>query len=474
MFEQTPANWNRSIDIGGDVSGSVIVTGDENVVQFLCEKPRDLTKAPYKFLSYYDIGDRDIFFGRNAVIEQLAGQIPRHKVLILNGQSGSGKTSLLNAGLIPRLAENGYLYLAFRDYSDPLQQLRDYLDEACEIADLVQMSLLRIMRAIRDQQQSPLVVLFDQFERFFVGVQRETRRAFLEQLKQCLDAELTADQLNLVFSLRREFYGQFVDEADAVIPAFEQESHRYTLRPLNRDEAGQAILGPLKEIPDISFDTSFVDDVLLPHLMRESEGEAEIQPPHLQIVCNRLYAEARSWYADEIERSGTAKIAADLYDELGQAAGMLRGYLDDVVDRIAGGDEERMGVVRSTLKLMIDTTETRKFVSMDDICGGLPDVAEDETRILIEELHEARVVEIRDNGKDRTYSLSHEIMVAKVQSWDDEREWERKRAQETLERGMTEWKNTRSLLDHGQVVLIKTWLPLDSFVRQRTGSSPAE
>ncbi len=143
------ATGDMTLRAGGD-----IVAGNKTtIVHHHGLTPRDITKAPYKFLSYYDIGDRDIFFGRDAVIEELAGRIPRHKVVILNGQSGAGKTSLINAGLIPRLAENGYLYLAFRDYSDPLQQLRDYLDESPDfgIADVGQMSLLQLMRAIRDR-----------------------------------------------------------------------------------------------------------------------------------------------------------------------------------------------------------------------------------------------------------------------------------------------------------------------------------
>ena len=84
---------------------------------------------PYKFLASYDISDRDIFFGREAVIEDLLGKIPRCKILLINGRSGAGKTSLLHAGLIPRLAESGYVYLSFRDYSDPLRQLREYVTQ---------------------------------------------------------------------------------------------------------------------------------------------------------------------------------------------------------------------------------------------------------------------------------------------------------------------------------------------------------
>ena len=193
--------------------------------------------------------------------------------------------------------------------------------------------------------------------------------------------------------------------------------------------------------------------------MREAGSESQIEPPHLQIVCNQLYSESRRRFAQQIKDGQPALITAELYDELGKAEGMLRGYLDDVVNRIAGGDEKQIGVVRSTLKLMIETVGTRKFVSLNAICGDLPDVPRDETVRLINGLHEARVIETRGSGDDRTYSLSHEIMVAKVESWFDEREMLRRRAQETLERGLAEWNSTNTTLTETQVENIRKWLP---------------
>jgi hypothetical protein len=76
----------------------------------------------------------------------------------------------------------------------------------------------------------------------------------------------------------------------------------------------------------------------------------------------------------------------------------------------------------------------------------LPDVNEAEILKFIEKLLDRRVVEERKPA----YSLSHEHMVGKVKEWFDPRELERKRAEETLNRGMMEWKNSRALLNRGQ------------------------
>src|SRR5271169_2531861 len=100
-----------SLQAGGD-----IVAGNKTVINNIIQRhAKELTSTPYKFLASYDIADRDIFYGRNTVIEALAGAVSRHKVIIINGASGAGKSSLVNAGIIPRLAENGYTYVRFRE-----------------------------------------------------------------------------------------------------------------------------------------------------------------------------------------------------------------------------------------------------------------------------------------------------------------------------------------------------------------------
>jgi len=380
--------------------------------------------------------------------------------LIINGQSGSGKTSLINAGLIPRLAENGYLYVYFRDYTNPLEQLREYFRDHPDFAlpGAEKLSLLQILRTIRSQQKSPVVVIFDQFERFLINVAAEPRREFLRQLRECLESDLTADELNLVVSLRDDFFGKLLLEAEAIIPTFGTDSHHHNLRTLNRDEARQAIIRPLKNIANIGFDGKFVDDVLLPHLMGQASGEAKIEPPHLQIVCNQLYEAARDRNRQQLEDGEPIRIGFDLYHDLGETEGMLRDYLDDVVRRITNGDPKQIAIVRSTLKLMIETVGTRKFESVDDISTNLPDVPRTQTESILYKLQESRVLEAKQSGTNTCFSLSHEFMVAKVQSWYDEREMQRKRAEETLGRAIAEFESSGALMNENQVSLVRAWL----------------
>ena len=446
--------------VGGDLSfqaGGDIVAGNKTIINNIIQRiAKELTTTPYKFLASYDIADRDIFYGRDPIIEELAAQVGRHKVILINGASGSGKSSLVNAGLIPRVADNGYTFVAFREYSDPLAQLQAYFDTAhspsppqapTKTAD-GQGSLLQLIRGFG---ASPMVIFLDQFERFFVRVADDKRRAFMAAFSHCLRYS-DAKDLCFILAFRREFLGQLMFEVEQQIPEFINEAYRINLLPLNLAEAREAIVRPLENTSlKIQYDEDFVDNVLLAGLAEQTSGGASIDPPHLQIVCNQLFEAARQ----RLQTRSSVLINRALYDELGGAQNILNTYLDKVVEDVAQ-DPERIDVVHSILKTMVDAgTNTRIFVAKEGFDRALPDVNEAEILKFVEKLLDRRVVEERKP----TYSLSHEHMVGKVKEWFDPRELERKRAEETLDRGMMEWKNSGALLNRGQVERIRKWLP---------------
>jgi len=459
MPEATVPTGNFQVgDVAGNVSiqqaGGDIVTGDKTVInQIIQQIAEKVVSAPYKFLAAYDISDRDIFFGRDAIIADLVGKVPRYKVLIINGASGSGKSSLVNAGLIPRLADNGYSYLSFRDYHDPLQQLREYTPTATE-PDIDQ-SLLTLIQACCNTSHEHIVIFLDQFERFFVNVPMAKRRDFIQAFQVAL-AQTTAEEMNFVIILRHEFFGRLITEFEAVIPEFLNQAAHFNLQPLSLVEARDAIIKPLARLEvKIVYDETFVDEVLIAGLAEQqhsSSGSKEIDPPHLQIVCNALYEAA---YAKLTREQKTAVIINQaLYDSLGGAAQILNTYLDKTLAAIASADKDN-AIIRSMLKVMINSSGTRQFVKTEQLAEALPDVPIKQLQTLLDKLCEARIVEERQHR----YSLSHEVMVEKVRSWFDEREMVRQQAKETLARGLAEWRASKSLLNPQQLSKIQQWLP---------------
>src|SRR5512137_1046223 len=77
-------------------------------------------KSPYKFLDYYNPEDADLFFGRDKEIRQLEQKFYNSHLLVLHGESGTGKTSLIRAGLMPRLPSEVYVPVYVRVLQEPL------------------------------------------------------------------------------------------------------------------------------------------------------------------------------------------------------------------------------------------------------------------------------------------------------------------------------------------------------------------
>jgi serine/threonine protein kinase len=82
---------------------------------------------PYKELQSYTESDKEYFFGRKQEIEELLTRIYKHNIVGLFGESGTGKTSLVNAGLIPNFKNEGILTISVRCLDEPIKRIRETL-----------------------------------------------------------------------------------------------------------------------------------------------------------------------------------------------------------------------------------------------------------------------------------------------------------------------------------------------------------
>jgi ABC-type bacteriocin/lantibiotic exporter with double-glycine peptidase domain len=166
----------NQISIGNHAKDNIVISGDRNLVQVTTVQiiqhsgsaKKKAPLYPYKSLHTYEFSDRDIFFGRDALIDEIVSKIPSYKTLLLSGVSGAGKSSLLRAGVIPRLLDHDYTCISFRDYTDPLLQLHTALINSGLLPqqDLTDRSLRQMLK-ISSQLRAHWVIVFDQFEGFF-------------------------------------------------------------------------------------------------------------------------------------------------------------------------------------------------------------------------------------------------------------------------------------------------------------------
>ena len=82
---------------------------------------------PYKFLDSYGPGDHDIFVSRDREVETLVGDVISSRLVVLFAKTGTGKTSLINAGVRPRLADLDYETFYARVEHDPVDAVRNVL-----------------------------------------------------------------------------------------------------------------------------------------------------------------------------------------------------------------------------------------------------------------------------------------------------------------------------------------------------------
>ncbi len=406
---------------------------------------------PYKFLSYYETTDVDIFYGREAVSDLLASKISTHKLILINGQSGSGKTSLINAGIIPKLIQKGYFTMVFRDYGYPTEVIKNGLASLENInLDLSNcQSLLDCLQTTRQQIQRPLVIFFDQFERFFLHLTSSDRQKFIQEFSECLTT-INAQEMNFFIAIRQDFYGnlgEFWHE-----PEFNTESYPHYLETLSQEEAIAAIEKPLTAIPDkIGYKDNFVKQTLLPDLLQSSEREnqKQINPVHLQIVCNELFKKVKETKADDIQAKKVVLIGQELYKDIGRVEGVLRNYVTEILDDKSKFSLQEREIAKSVLKQMVTSQGNRVFRSLEDLTKKL-DYSPNQIKPIIQKLDGSRLLETRKE-KDRTkYSITHEYLAKEINEWFDPKELEIKRVQEMWARCLENWRDSHNTISRNQ------------------------
>ncbi len=220
------------ISIGGDVNRSVVIIGSGNKVELTSEalsllKPDALTEdtaavegePPYMGLRYFDTANAALFFGREALTQELAARIQKESFLSIVGASGSGKSSVARAGLIPAWkkehAGRGAIHV-ITPTARPLESLAASLTREFEsvtatstLMDDMQKEArslrLYVRKVLSGSGESDLFLVVDQFEETFTLCKDPAeRKAFIENLLSLADEENSAARV--VITLRADFY----------------------------------------------------------------------------------------------------------------------------------------------------------------------------------------------------------------------------------------------------------------------------
>jgi formylglycine-generating enzyme required for sulfatase activity len=405
-------------------------------------------QCPYKFLDYFEAADQSIFFGRDEEVNHLVQCITAQRLTVLFGQSGVGKTSLINAGVIPRLKEKGYTSLYLRVLREPTASIKGSVAALLRPREDLRPTgredlysfLEGTLYSSSSILHSPLVIFLDQFEEFFVRLGKATRAAFAEELAACLSSDL---DLHFVLSLRDDYLARLHNLSavrQGLPTAADILLNRFCLENLSVEKARLAITQPAQ-----AFKLRYEDE-LLETLLDGLEQEGSVKPPQLQIVCHKLYenlVDSGKWVEDS-GRSGLFTLES--YKELGGAERILTSYLNDALAGLP--DDTAREQVWDILKSMIIVEETRaalvaQEMSQDKIAHKLG-LSEEEVGEVLTYLQDRRL--IRWLEEERAFELAHEYMVNKIWVWESKEDVALKRASDLLRRELSNYQKLGLLM----------------------------
>jgi len=367
-----------------------------------------------------------IFFGRLRQIREIVKLIYVNPVLLLYSQSGAGKTSLIRAGVLPRLIDDGFEVLPLGRLGGFVPQdikpekiqnififsyLLSSLGGKTDPTALTIETLTKYLQEIEHHldevgQLSPRVLIFDQFEELFTSHQDrwENRQGFFEQIRQALDSD---HLLRVVFALREEYLGE-TERYAYLLP--DGISARFHLERLREADALLAVSAPLETTGQYFAEgvaEKIVNDLMMMKI-QTNEGNTRvvrgefIEPVQLQVVLRDLWA--------SLPRDRKV-ITEDYIAALLSSDAILINFFDRVVhDVVDSSPEITEEVLRNWFEEHLITREGKRGVVVEgkEETAGLPDH-------VIKQLVNKFIIRAEFIGGSLLYKLTNDKLISPIQ-----------------------------------------------------------
>ncbi|MEO1672117.1 MAG: hypothetical protein AAFR77_15260, partial [Cyanobacteria bacterium J06631_2] len=404
--------------------------------------------TPYKGLLSYNLNDAERFFGRERAISEMLQCLQRGRLTVLQAESGSGKSSLLQAGIAPRLIEAGHLPVNLRSYNTApsLKIKQAFLPNLTLTPNFVKSSLREFLHQVTGVlgQSATLYLLLDQFEEFFTLLTEESdRTTFINDLAECLED----DSLNVhwVLALRSEFFGNLANFRPRIKNPFDND---YRLNRLTLAEAQAVIVEPAIQ-QGVDFELSLVKQLLVDLKSQDNE----ITPPQIQLVCSALYQVFMEQKA--VNPDVPQSITQQMYEKEGRAEGILRGHLNRVLERTLPTKPERE-LARQLLITLVSSEGQRVRRTRNHLAAALANyiTTDDSLDDLLAQLVENRLINVeKDKETDEaSYELAHDYLLDEIEI--DPEVKAQKAAQELLNQEVEAFKRFNTLLNEDKYNII--------------------
>ncbi len=439
-------------------------------------------RNPWLGLASFTEETRAYFFGRDEEVAELSRRVQRKLLTVLFGQSGLGKTSILRAGVVPRLRGQGYC---------PIYVRIDYGKESPEPAEQIKQAISRTARrsgewtqagvavegeslweflhhrddVLRDESGATLIplLIFDQFEEIFTLAQsdefgRARAARFIEELADLvenrppssLEAKLDEDEsgaerfdfargdYRVLIALREDYLAP-LEGLKKSMPSISQ--NRLRLAPMTGDQALAAVLQPGKRLV-----TEDVASAIVRFVAGGAElAHAEVEPSLLSLICRELndtrIAQGRDEISLDLLAGSHATILSNFYERsLADQPAAARQIIEDELLTSSGFREN---------------IAEERLLSRFNAVGAAPDTL----AILVNR----RLLRIEERLDMRRVELTHDVLCGVVKSSRDlRREREAREATERLlaEQHSRELAARRALVRARQIAIACTVLAI--------------
>lgn len=427
----------------------------------------DQTRPPYPGLLAFDEADAAIYFGRDDDIRRLIERLNARraqggaKMVAVLGASGAGKSSLIRAGVLPRLKRDKRNWIAlppFRPQIHPLEELAQAIatalgassnwrqwrdafsanDPAHALSDLA-----RDLRAAHGSNEAQILITIDQSEELFGAAEKTQAEQFLRVLNALQDEHLP---FLVVLALRSDYLGQ-LQEAPALTAPFEE----FSFKPMPLARVRDIIEGPAR-VAGLT-----VDDALIVSAMHDAATDDAL--PLLAFALRELY-----------DRFGQKKhLTLEAYLALGDESAHLsplenavRRKADEVLASAKPSPEDLQALRDAFVPAMVRVNPAGEYVRRPAPIDALPPKA----RPLIERLAKARLIIIHKELDTTFVEVAHEALLRKwplLRGWlDEEREF--LIGKDQLEQDLRDWEKAppdqkaEALLTGLKLTRARTWL----------------
>lgn len=388
---------------------------------------------PWRGLESYNYREEDskLFFGREKEIKKLAEDVKKHSLTVVVGASGTGKSSLVKAGLLPDLAKKGaengetwFILPPLRPGLTPLFNLYTLLDK--HLSTHVKASRLHSFNNTPDglanivtnwREENPsmkLVLIIDQMEELVTLNQDEERQNFLKLLEQAIQAE--PDAFRLIVTVRSDFEPLFT-AYNKPLKQFWADA-RSVLSPLAQDDLRRVIEGPAT-VRVLYFESPKLVDTLINEVLQTPSAL-----PLLSFTLSEMYL----YYLNSKRKDRT--LSQVEYDQVGGVIGSLRKRANEVYDTLP---DHRETMRRVMLRMIsIEGGElARRRVHLSELKYSTNDDNEENLRVqeVLRHLVKARLLVISEELGAATIEPAHDALVL---SWDRLLRWKNEAEQYLL------------------------------------------